>query len=89
MSREHPFLIPGQKWGIENMAWEKNPERVAVNRHLHRMHGGYAASGDTMSRYVAHDLLHDTDGGWAGNPVHRHPDGSIEDFETRAPEGDE
>jgi hypothetical protein len=76
----------GQKWGLR-MAWEKNPERVAINQHLHRMHEGYAASGDTLARNVAHDLIHDAGvDGWAGKPLHRHIEGELSEFEVKPEE---
>jgi hypothetical protein len=62
------------------VAWDKDPKRVAINQHLHRMHEGFAASGDTLSRYVQHDLLHVDE--WAGKPLHRHTDG-LENFEVK------
>lgn len=64
------------------MVWKKDPERVKINQHLHRMHGGYAASGDTLARNVAHEMLHDTPDGWAGKPRHRHIDGDLERFDV-------
>lgn len=70
------------------MVWKKDPARVAINTHLHRMHGGYAASGDTLSRNVAHEMMHDTPDGYAGKPSHRHIDGDLENIEI-APEDQE
>lgn len=60
------------------MAWEKDPNRVAINQHLHRMHGGFAATGDTMNRNIQHEELHFTEDGFAGKPLHRHVDGALD-----------
>lgn len=60
------------------MAWEKDPKRQEINQHLHRMHDGAAASGNTMNRHVFHDLLHSDDpDGYAGKPEHQHVDGAL------------
>lgn len=65
------------------MAWEKDPARVAINQHLHRMHEGFAASGDTLTRYVQHEMMHaEAVEGWAGKPVHRHGD-ELQEIEVR------
>lgn len=62
------------------MVWKKDPARVEINQHLHRMHGGYAATGDTLARNVAHEMMHDTPEGWAGKPLHRHVDGALDNI---------
>jgi hypothetical protein len=76
LSREHPFENIGKKWGT--MVWTKDVDRVAINKHLHQMHDGYAASGDTLARMVTHENIHHDAGGWAGKPLHQHYPNSLE-----------
>jgi len=61
------------------MVWTKDSDRVAINQHLHRFHNGYAASGSTENRIIAHELLHaEGENGVAGNPPHTHASAGIE-----------
>lgn len=48
-------------------------ERREINAHLWKRHGQYAGTGSTLNRHVEHENLHArSEGGLAGDPLHRH-----------------